>query len=210
MPLKVKLILTVEKNGAKHEITAEIENEDMSLFQRFLEYVEELKMTKLMRAGIPATLNFNYTKETGMSVAVKLPPWDDVIVLLHKLRPLVLEKEQTSYKRICSILGRCIENEHFRQHLKQLHRLYSGESIQSQVSIFSNNVLLNSEKVLFDWLNAYEFHRDQDKRAKIESLHKLIPFEASQAIFLFLLTDKIRAILKIAELISLILKKRNV
>jgi hypothetical protein len=58
----------------------------------------------------------------------------------------------------------------------------------------ANDVVVNSEAVLNDWLNSYEYHRDKDKKQLIDALQQIIPLEAVKAILLGLLADKAKAI----------------
>jgi len=76
---------------------------------------------------------------------------------------------------------RKLENAYFRNLLTEYHQLYSGK--KSKVQIKSNETLLNSEDTLLDWLNSYEFHRNEDKRKFIESLHQMLPMDVSKVIF---------------------------
>jgi hypothetical protein len=62
------------------------------------------------------------------------------------------------------------------------------------VQISSNDVLLNSEETLQKWLNAFEYHRDEDKRQELDTLHWLWPTDISRALFLALLLDKADAV----------------
>ena len=68
-------------------------------------------------------------------------------------------------------------------------------------------IIINSEKALFVWLNAYEYHRDQNKKREIDRYHQLLPLDHSKAFFLMLLSDKIRAIAAIARFVNIILGK---
>jgi hypothetical protein len=44
------------------------------------------------------------------------------------------------------------------------------------------------------WLNAFEYHRDEDKRNEVEALHWPWPTEGSRALFLALMLDKAAAV----------------
>jgi hypothetical protein len=58
-----------------------------------------------------------------------------------------------------------------------------------------------------NWLNAFEYHRDQDKRARLDWLLKRIPTDVSRAIFLMLLIDKAKAVLRISDIVETVLRK---
>ena len=77
------------------------------------------------------------------------------------------------------------------------------------IRISSDDVLLNSEKMLLDWLNAYEYHRDKDKKESIDKLHQMFPLEASKAVFLHLLSDKAQAIYNLTGFIRVFIGKQR-
>ena len=72
-----------------------------------------------------------------------------------------------------------------------------------------NEYVLNCDKALSDWLNACEYHRDQDKRELIESLQVMLPLPALQAIFIHLLIEKTEALFEMARLVRLVLGKQS-
>ena len=98
---------------------------------------------------------------------------------------------------------------YFRGLIVVQREMYNGKRLQEQFEITSNDVLLNSEEVLQQWLNAYEFHRDKKKKSFIDSLHQLLPLEASKAIFLSLLTEKARAANNVGLIVRVILGKQK-
>jgi hypothetical protein len=69
--------------------------------------------------------------------------------------------------------------------------------------------LVNSSETLTLWLNAYEYHRDEDKRAAFESLHDgILPVaEHSRAVFVGMMLDRARAVIEIGNAIFAL--KRN-
>ncbi len=209
MAHEYKLTLTREDTGENISLSGKFENEDWERLEAFAQYADELMHTKLVQNGMPASLNIHLDKESGMAVSTKLPPWDDVTVFLHKFRPIGLQSESTNLYKICSILSRKLTHPYFRYMIEEQHDIYSGKELQAQFRIRSNDILMNSEKVLYDWLNSYEYHRVKEKREFIDSLHTMLPLEASKVIFLTLLTDKARAIYNIAAFVRVVLGKQK-
>lgn len=70
-------------------------------------------------------------------------------------------------------------------------------------------MLINSENVLFDWLNSHEFHRDEDKKKFITALHKMFPLDGSKVIFVRLLVYKAVAAINVANFILVVLGKKR-
>lgn len=87
--------------------------------------------------------------------------------------------------------------------------VFGGNRTQLTFKISSNDVILNSEKVLYDWLNSYEYHRDKEKRKFIDSLHEIFPLEGSKVLFIGLLSDKTKAIYNIAVLVRVVVGKQK-
>jgi hypothetical protein len=93
--------------------------------------------------------------------------------------------------------------------IDEQREIYTGKRMQSMFRIQSDDVVLNSEKVLNDWLNSFEYHRDKEKRKFIESLHEMFPLEASKVLFLGLLSDKTQAIRNIAIFIRVVVGRQK-
>ncbi len=73
----------------------------------------------------------------------------------------------------------------------------------------SNNYVMNSEKMLVTWLNAYEYHRDHDKQEILKNHSHIAPFEWSRGVFLNLLVEKTKAIQNLGVFVELAVGKRN-
>lgn len=69
--------------------------------------------------------------------------------------------------------------------------------------MFSNGTLINSSEVLTLWLNSYQYHRDETKRATFEALHHgLQPtIEYSEAVFVGMMLDQARAVIDVGNAI---------
>ena len=209
MTYEYELTLTINDTGETVHQKGSFQAEAWNTLNEYLEYTDELLKTKFVQEGMPATLNIQWDQGLGMVVSSKLPNWDDVSAFLHKFRPLGLEKESTYFYRICNILTKELTHPYFRNMIDEQRDIFSGKRTQSTFKISSNDVILNSEKVLYDWLNSYEYHRDKEKRKFIDSLHEMFPLDGSKVLFLGLLSDKTQAIYKIAILVRVVLGKQK-
>lgn len=209
MPYEYDLTLTINDTGETVSQKGSFEADDWNTLNEYLEYADDLLKTKFVQDGMPAALNIKWNQDSGMVVSTKLPNWDEVSAFLHKLRPFILEKESTYFYKICNILTRELTHPYFRNIVDQQRDFFSGKRVQSIYKISSNDTVLNSEKVLYDWLNSYEYHRDKEKRKFIDSLHEMFPLDGSKVLFLSLLTDKTKAINNIAVLVRLVVGKQT-
>lgn len=209
MPQKFELSLIIDETGGTVSISGEFSDEEVKLLEAFAREADEVWNTDFIQTGEKGKLNIQWDHETGTKVTAVLPEWNQVIIFLYKFRPILLQNEKTNFYKIHNLLARKLDHPHFRNSLGVQHELYSGKTAQAEVQIRSNEVLLNSEKVLFDWLNSHEYHRDDDKREFIESLHQMISLDASKVIFLKLLFHKAIASHNVSDLIKVLLGKQK-
>lgn len=203
------LTLTRKDTGETVSLSGQFSDEDWQCLENFVEYTTDLLTTKFVKDGMPSSLNMHWDEKSGMVVATQLPLWDDVIVFLHRFRPLGLASENTYFYKICNILTRQLVHPYFRSMIEEQREIFSGKRFQAQIRISSDDIILNSEKVLYDWLNSYEYHRDKEKRAIVESLLGLLPLDAMKVFFLTLLCDKTQAIHNVAALARVVLGKQK-
>jgi len=209
MPQKYELSLINDETGETVSISGEFSDEEVKVLEAFVREADEVWNTDFIQTGEKGQLNIQWDRETGTKVSTVLPEWNQVIVFLYKFRPILLQNEKTNFYKIHNLLAKKLDHPHFRNSLGVQHELYSGKTAQAEFQIKSNEVLLNSEKVLFDWLNSHEYHRDEDKREFIESLHQMIPLDASKVIFLKLLLHKAIAARNVVDLIKVVLGKQK-
>lgn len=209
MPYEYQLTLTIKETGENVSLSGSFLPDIWNLLNEFLQYANDLLNTKFVKSGMPASLNIKWEKDSGMVVSTKLPDWDDVTVFLHKFRPIGLQSESTNFYKICSFLSKELDHPYFRNMIDEQREIYGGKRMQSQFRIQSNDVIINSEQVLNDWLNSFEYHRNKEKRRFIESLHEMFPLEASKVLFLGLLSEKTQAIYNIAVLTRVVVGKQK-
>ena len=66
--------------------------------------------------------------------------------------------------------------------------------------VVSHGTLINSTETLDLWLNAYDYHRDDEKRVEFEALHDgNLPIEYSRALFIHILLDRARAVVDLGN-----------
>lgn len=204
-----KLDIQIEETGETISLSGQFGDEEWNLLEEFVTCEEELEKTKFVQNGMPSSLKMESDDQGNVRVSVKLPPWEDAQAFLHVFRPILLQSEATNFYKICNILSKELNHPYFRGLVAFQREIYSGKRFQEQVILKSEEVILNSEKVLHDWLNSYEYHRDKDKRKFIDSLHALLPLEASKVIFLSLLTDRMQAVYNLALIVRVMLGKQK-
>lgn len=125
---------------------------------------------------------------------------NNISILLHKMRPFILQKESTFLPKVCKILSREIKDEHSRKFIKQAIKVYITEQ----------NKTINSDEVFKLWINSSEYHYDEEKIFEIDRLLEFIP----QNLFIYLMHEviirKTNSIIKILEIVDAILNHRKI
>ena len=176
--------------------------EEWQLLERFVNYARDLAKTTLLSTN--ASLRFSISADEGgvRFDGTKLPEPDHFRALLLLMRPFVLKREKTRFLDVVNILSRRLDHPAFRTYLDRQKAIFDGQRCQSFKS-FSNGTLINSSEILTLWLNAYEYHRDEEKRAIFEALHYGMQpmIEYSEAVFVEMMLDQARAVIDVGNAI---------
>jgi hypothetical protein len=197
--------LSVRVNQEQQEtLHVEISDQDWEILEGYLDDFDRLAASRV-GAGIQVKTKFTFDAQGGFAWSREMPPDDDVALFLHRLRPFLLKDERSNFNRVCNVLGRCIVHPGFAALLRRQRDEFAGRVFQSQIQFLSNDTLVNSEQVLQDWLNAYEYHRDPERRDQLAKIHHdRLPLEATRPLFVSMLIDKARAVAAVAAVIRLI------
>ncbi len=188
-------------------IRGEFSDQEHTVLLQYLDQYDQLSQSKPLQEGFPCQMSFKLGTGSELRVEAELPNNDTLSILLHRMRPFILTREPASYITVSGIVGRRVENEHIRQLLRRQRILYDGRQFQKTLQIVSNETIVNSERVLSDWLNSHEYHRDPDKREAIDALFSGMPNELMRWILVSMLVDKVESIRNLASLIAVLLGK---
>ena len=205
-----KITMKHESSGETIRIKGEIPGEAWTTLLRFRD--ESNKLREDLRECDNLNVNFSlqWDREHGLRSVVKNSINSrDLAVILHNLRPFILNDEPTAFNRTVNLLQRCISHDWMRRYFQSLKDLFSSKDFQNRTIISvgqaSNNyrdLIVNSDKTLMTWLNAFEYHRDDDKRKLIEKIDKIMPEDLSRALFAGMIMDKVKAVLELGDVIS--------
>ncbi len=200
MSKKYQFIFQVEGQSPL-QIEGEFLNDEFEILEMFLQQYAELSKSGPLQRGLSCHVVLNFNEIEGLSSKGDLPSKDDLSILLHLLRPFILNNEPASFNRVCGILKKQFSNPNLRILISQEQEVYTGQRLQRIIKISSDEVIVNSEKVLSDWLNSYQYHRDLSKRQTIDKLFEYIPKDFFKGLLVCLVFDKIDAIRDIVKII---------
>jgi hypothetical protein len=86
-----KFNLQIKTDSGNSQVSGEFTDEESERLRLFVRYVDEVSKTRLVENGVWGSTEIRYEEGVGFSCNATLPPWDDVIVFLHKCRPLFLK-----------------------------------------------------------------------------------------------------------------------
>lgn len=209
MPFKYSLTAKAKIFNDEVTATGELTDDEYELLLDFTQYAAELYRTPYLHNGNTASFTATGDNQNNLSFETKLPEWDEVSVFLHKIRPFILQNERTYFHKVRNLLAFRLTDSYFRDYFNLQKEIFNGKRNQAGFELESNGEILNSEKILYEWLNAHEYHRDKDKQKFIEYLHHTIPLDVSKVLFLGLLSSKTKAILNLASFIYILLGKQK-
>jgi hypothetical protein len=203
MPVPYRIHLTKQADGTEDVCSGLISDVDWLLFSTYRDYAEELKATEWVRSGLDAEYSVTSDDKWNTCVEVRNKPSDAVVSqLLHRMRPFVLQNEPTWYPTVNSRMRGYLDHSYLRQWLAAGRRIFDHGhfSLYGQISI--NDLPLHDERTFNLWLNAFEYHRDQGKRAKLTEALNGPPDDLALAVFRAMLADKAAEVMRIAHLIT--------
>ncbi|MCY3668502.1 MAG: hypothetical protein OXH81_22775 [Gemmatimonadetes bacterium] len=203
-----KVVMAIKSTGEVVETSGHIPSEDWAQLLRFRDEVDEL-ITYLRRCdNLNVNYSLNWDSEGNLSAEVHDTVDDrDIVVILHRLRPFQLNDEPSCFYRMANVLKRHMGHDVLKPCFQYFRDLFSGKDFQSQMSLTlmsddQKDLIVNCEKTLMDWINAYEYHRDDEKRRLIEDLDTTLPEEFSRSMFKSMLLDKVKAVIYFRNMIS--------
>jgi len=194
-------------SGEVVRVSGDFEQDELETLRAYSVEAQRLdKVPLLQQPNIHMSIKMDFEVGSG---SVERPSDEDIAVLLMRLRPFILQKEHCNFGTVKNIIRRRIPDKSLQQITQKLSSLYLGENMLSLMKVEAGGVLINSDEVLMDWLNGFEYHRDKKKRARIEQLHPGGSLELSMPIFMNLLLDKVTAIRHLSALVRLLLQSGN-
>lgn len=183
------------------EYQFELNSGEIALLNEFLgiiKSIQELSVIKSFSTSYTISGKIN----EPICVELKLPADEELSIILHKIRPLILQDERTYFIKILGLLSRKVDDAGFRSYLKSLKQKFLIHQSQQAVFISINDTDISNEKILFEWLNAYEYHRDIHKIAMLQPLIESFGVELFRATMIEKLIDKFNAVQELAHIVE--------
>jgi len=153
----------------------QLEPADVELLRSYAAQVGALETLRLFRTEpVPRLQRLSCTRERGLVFEFAEADKEDVFAALHMARPLLLEREPASLIRVIGLLGRCANGPHLRQQLKRLRARYAQSWTGQHVELSVGDAQLLTSEAFWLWLNGAQYHRDHDKRMRLQPLEEAL------------------------------------
>lgn len=203
-----KLQLLFEETKTTELVEISMPEEEWEIIERFQSEVKRLEATRFVQEGLGGSLSLTFHHEKGTSS--KADSYDEEATgnMLLRLRPLVLQSEDTYFYKVLRRLNRYSIHQAMRDHLLDIQKLFELQVVQP-FSVFAPVLGRPPMKVdeVLSWLNAYEYHRDISKqKASREMLGTFGRDRDGAPAVLFSLVEMIKAIQRLNQYIETLVK----
>jgi hypothetical protein len=205
VPTRYRIVLRRGEDGPDEVCAGEISDEDWRLLTQFRDFAEELRSAEWVRQGLDSRYSIATEPGRGLVATVPKQPSDTALrELLHLLRPFVLQNEATYFPKVSGRLWKYLDHPHLQKLLAHSRAVFSGDEMRRYFKISAHQLDINDERTLSLWLNAFEYHRNPDKREEFLRLHGGPPDELTLTVFRDMLASKAEAVFWLADLITVI------
>jgi hypothetical protein len=199
-------ITVTTTTGEKHTQSGQFPDDEWDLLKRFLAYTFPLSETGIVKYGRGVSYKVHWHHEQGETEEAVVPADDEVSAFLHRMRPFILQSEPSYLPRILNVLARRVTLPTARRIL-DVYRKRFLRQLDGDLRISTGEVELTSDETLTKWLNAFEYHRDEDKQKDLREITVAFTEPSSRAIFLISLYEKAKAVFETASLIRALEKR---
>lgn len=214
MTIPYKLFIEASASSFAEVLEGEFSDAVGDLLVKFVTFADDLHSTECVRKGSVASMKLSLD-ELGMTISKS--PETEIDQLLMALRPFILNNEPTYLPKVVNALCREVDDKRVRMATGDIRAKFLKKSggdgpvrfmiikgqetfdrfIASQDS--SGAVMLDSDDVLYCWLNGFKFHRNDEERRRMKDLCGGLSLDYAQVGMLLNLSCKVDAILQLAN-----------
>ncbi|MGN6187129.1 MAG: hypothetical protein ACTHQM_26120 [Thermoanaerobaculia bacterium] len=203
--IHIMLLVRMASSGHLERVETDVASSDRQVYSDYVAAVERV-MSASAYARAPRRADFVVDRDGNRSVVCTPQPTDEELdVLLHRMRPLILQSEPFSFLTVANRVGVAFQNPVLRRFLRAERDRFSGVRWREMWEIVADGMVLNSDDLFRKWLNGLEYHRDPEKRTEIETLTRtsmpgLFPWVRTAMLF-----EKIKAVSNLADFLRVAL-----
>ncbi len=209
MPRFFTINLTTADGRLSQHKFPDFSPEHWRILNNFMSYSDEGHRSRFAHELADYKVSFHFSNSGVIRNTGTLPDDETLCAFLHKYRPILLRSEPTSFMKVCSLIDRQVDFEPFSAHLKHLKEQYTGKVFKGLFSLQQADMSLLGETFLETYLNAFEYHRDENHKERLALFTKTFEPDARKGLLTLLLTSKFCAVSGIREFVSNLQKART-
>jgi len=203
MPRTIALRLAVADQQITHQVN--LSDDEVAVLVRFRDDFRRLTSGRFVQRLVAEPQRLVASLDTLQFETTAIDD-DDFAAFLHRYRPLVLQKEPWSFRRVRTLLGAKFAPTPVATMLREWDREFDGDASCAPMTIAVDGRRIDSHEFLTTWLNAYEYHRDEEKRGELDGLRARVPAEAIQAAIVFRISQQLQVLGRLADLSTVLLE----
>ena len=187
--------------GDEELVHYELSITDVRVLKTFCEDAWRLRNSSIFGEKAAKRLSLNWSSGNGLRLVGD--PIDDEAWAagMHRLRPLLLKSEPSSFYNVASLLGKRIKHDAMFVRLKYLRQEFRGELVATKITWVDDGIERSMEDIFYLWINAFEHHRDIEKRAYFFRANKLADEHQMRHCINMHAIEKFRAIMGLFTLV---------
>jgi hypothetical protein len=201
----VKLGMSFDDPAEVFNLCGTFSTTDLGHLREYCHHATVLRQTKVIQEGYPKSINLIANPQPESQVDTEELDEEYISSFIHKLRPLILSKEPSSFEKVSGLIGRGFAHLAMKRHLKAVRKGFQSSRFSDFFQISVGDISIFDEETLNLWLNAFEFHQDPEKKAALEDALKTWSFEGLRRVFVSRLVEKAHAIFRLEDLARSIL-----
>ncbi len=161
----------------------------------FCGYAETLNNCSFVKNWSQIQISIKLAKDGRIENNGVLPPEDDIAAFLHRLRPFFLKRDEpTNFHLMITHVSRHLADPTIDEIARHWRSYYDGRESQNIFTISVGGKVLNSDEFFNNYIYAFEYHRNKEKRKIVDDIAQHFPLEAQRPLFILLLMTRLNAI----------------
>ncbi len=198
----MKATLKIEHNDGDEEfVDYEFSDDQFCVLRAYCEDAWKLRTSAIFGEKAANKFTINWSQGSGISFVGDPIDEEAWAAGMHRLRPLLLSDEPASFYNVASLIGRQINNGTVRAELKRLRQKFRGELMPSIMTLRTGDGEHSMDAVFDMWINAFEHHRDLEKKEFFSNFGDLISDFQMRHMINAHAVEKLRAIMGLLKLI---------
>ena len=208
----INFSITIAKDSSAQleQLICNIPVDEWQTIVTFHTEVKRLRSTRFVQNKRGGQISFKFEQGKSATTKPQNIDEDEVGAMLLKLRPFILQKEKLYFHKVKNLLKRNLIHKSFRKFISDVDKKFTLDIMSKKISVRVNSHQILAVDFVMDWLNSFEYHRDQKKKNSVENtLDFFGQIQNGQPVILFALTDMIQAILDLGKLAQMIIEFEN-